>query len=278
LIENRLSDKHFVVEYTKSTTGISMAQHHQHNHYEIYYLLSGERYYFIKDRTYHVQKGNLILINSEEMHHTANISTPGFERIIVYFGKDFLEGAKELLDGLDLFLPFEKECHMFTFGLHEQAEIENLLFTMLKEYKKDPKESLPDQKLFLMQLLRHAYKGMQKQNDEGFVYANSTHKTITEVIDYITTHFQEELSLDNVAEKFFISPYHLSRTFKKYTDFTFSEYLNYIRIKEAKRLLEENNMNITEVGEASGFKSGTHFGRVFKAQTGMSPMAYKKRK
>lgn len=279
MLEDRLNGnnikKHFVVEYTKSTTGISMAQHHQHNHYEVYYLLSGERYYFIKDRTYHVQKGNLVLINSEDLHHTANISTPGFERIIVYFSKQLLDGAKELLDGLDLFLPFEKERHLFTFGLHEQAEIEGLLFSMLKLNKKDSEVNLHEQKLLLMQLLMHAYKGMQKQNTD-FAYANSTHKTITEVIDYITTHFQEELNLDDIAERFFISPCYLSRTFKKYTDFTFSEYLNYIRIKEAKRLLEETDMNITEVGEASGFNSGTHFGRVFKAQTGMSPMAYKK--
>ncbi len=267
----------FSVEYTKTVKGTSMARHHQHVHYEIYYLLSGERYYFIKDRTYHVQKGNLVFINSEDLHRTANISTPGFERILIYFKEEFLDGAKEMLGGRDLFLPFTSDCHMLSFDLHEQAEIEALLFSMLKEYKKDAAGSLPYQKLFLMQLLLHAHDGVTKQNPEGFQYANPTHKTITEITDYITTHFHEELTLSEVSERFFISPCYVSRTFKKYTGFTFSAYLNYIRIKEAKRLLEEGVLNITEVGEAAGFKSGTHFGRVFKEQTGMSPMAYKKR-
>ena len=66
-LSDRNSKRDFVVEYTKSTSGISMSKHHQHNLYEIYYLLSGERYYFIKDRTYHVQKGNLVLINSGDL-------------------------------------------------------------------------------------------------------------------------------------------------------------------------------------------------------------------
>jgi AraC-like DNA-binding protein len=55
------------------------------------------------------------------------------------------------------------------------------------------------------------------------------------------------------------------------------EYVNLVRLKEAQKLLSAGGLNVTEVAESVGFESLTHFGRVFKASTGMSPKQYRLR-
>jgi YesN/AraC family two-component response regulator len=75
-----------------------------------------------------------------------------------------------------------------------------------------------------------------------------------------------------------VSPYYLSRFFKEATGFTFVEYLNSVRIKEAKRLLERSSMKVKLISRKVGFGSVTHFGRVFKLVTGHTPLYYRKAK
>jgi YesN/AraC family two-component response regulator len=88
----------------------------------------------------------------------------------------------------------------------------------------------------------------------------------------------QELSLYLLAEKFYVSPYYLSRFFKEATGFTFVEYVNSVRIKEAKKLLERTTMKVSLVAKKVGFGSVTHFGRVFKSVTGYVPLYFRKDK
>lgn len=87
----------------------------------------------------------------------------------------------------------------------------------------------------------------------------------------INESYAEPLSLQGLAERFYVSPYHLSRTFKEATGFTFTDYVNLTRIKEAQRLLRETALSVTEVAAASGFDNFSHFGKTFKNITLLTP-------
>ena len=91
------------------------------------------------------------------------------------------------------------------------------------------------------------------------------HRKVSAIVNYINENYEKDyLTLSYLSEHFYISPSYLSRVFRKATGFTFIEYLNSVRIREALRLLRETNFKIIEVGVQSGFKSISHFGRVFK--------------
>lgn len=99
---------------------------------------------------------------------------------------------------------------------------------------------------------------------------------VSMLINYIETNIGEEISLDILAKTFFISPYYLSKIFKKETGINFSNYLNKIRIEKAKVFLINTNKSLRDVYLDVGFNSQAYFCRVFKKSTGYMPGEYRK--
>ena len=120
----------FWVEHVKVPFVVSRPRYHYHDCYELYYLLSGERYYFIEDKTYHVKSGNFVLINSYDIHCTSHSGDHGYERILINFKKDFLDGVPELLEDVNLFTCFDKNIHIIKLNFHDQHFAETLLKSM----------------------------------------------------------------------------------------------------------------------------------------------------
>ena len=96
------------------------------------------------------------------------------------------------------------------------------------------------------------------------------------MIRYIHSHYQEDISLEMLAQMFYVSPYYLCREFKKSTNSTIVRYINVTRIMNAQRKFMETSKNITDISRETGFSNLTHFNRVFKSVTGMSPSQYRR--
>ena len=160
--------------------------------------------------------------------------------------------------------------------LAEQDFVEMLFARMLLEQSRKAAGSALFLKTSLAQLLITVNRKTDPLPNGANEYISPIHKIINEAVAYIGTNYNQDISLQVISEKFFISPYYFSRTFKAVTGLSFVDFLNQIRIKEAQRLMHTTTMNITQISEAAGYKSTTHFGRIFKKHTGVSPMAYKK--
>ena len=99
---------------------------------------------------------------------------------------------------------------------------------------------------------------------------------VYQISDYISDHFQERLSLDSLAEQFYISKYYLSRSFHEVTGFGINEYINILRVKKAQSLLETTTLSVSEIASLTGFESITYLGRVFKKYQHVTPAQYRK--
>lgn len=97
------------------------------------------------------------------------------------------------------------------------------------------------------------------------------------VMDYIDTHYMEDLNLEEIASTFGFSKYHFSRLFKQYTNYTFCNYLAHRRIKIAEELLALPDLSITEIALQSGFPSISTFNRVFRQIKDCSPSEYREK-
>lgn len=98
---------------------------------------------------------------------------------------------------------------------------------------------------------------------------------VTKAKAYIEEHQAEDLSLSQVARAVNASIFYFCKVFKRSTGINFTEYVSRVRIEKAKNLALNPNLRISEIAFAVGFQSLTHFNRVFKKITGMSPTAYR---
>ena len=271
-----LHDFPFSIERVSNAGTTTKKNHHYHNTYELYYLYSGDRYYFIKDKTYHVTRGNLVLIKPYDIHCTSNFSKSGYDRCLIMFKRSFIKELAEKITDVDLFECFDRDIHLIPLSFQEQSFVETLLSSMVNEHKTQAPGYRDFLRASMVQLLLLTCRHAATAPEIGEGYISPTHKTVSAVAAYINNNYNEDITLESVSERFFISPCYFSRTFKKITGISFTEYLNGVRIKEAQRLLATNEISIAELCEAVGYKSTTHFGRSFKSITGMSPTEYRR--
>ncbi|OMD78383.1 helix-turn-helix domain-containing protein [Paenibacillus odorifer] len=264
----------FIIEQIKRAGPFSMDSDHYHDTYEIYYLLAGERSYYINNLIYTLRKGDLIFINKNELHRTTSKGSASHERILINFEESFLQ---KTLAHFELHFPFmATQSLLLRPGVHEQGVIEYLLFSMLKEQTEPRTQQSPYLQTLLIQLFIEMNR-IQEISREPIAPENSEKQLkVYEIIDFLQTHYAEKLTLERLSETFFISSTYLCRVFKQTTGFTIVEYLNYIRIKEAQRLLQSTNAKVTNIAEDTGFDSIAHFGRVFKQIVKRSPLQYRK--
>lgn len=99
---------------------------------------------------------------------------------------------------------------------------------------------------------------------------------VNRAINYIRLNSNYDISVSSIAKELFIHPSHLARKFKDETQNTISEYINEIRIKDAKFMLKTTELKIEEIAYTVGFNDTKYFSRIFKKTTDMPPSKYRK--
>ncbi|MEK3884028.1 helix-turn-helix domain-containing protein [Paenibacillus sp. PL2-23] len=264
----------FVVSHRKALSH-HMPVSHFHDTFEIYYLMSGMREFFLQDRTLTISEGDIVIIAPNVLHRTTNTEKPQHERFIVnlherYFSADGTH--RETLQPL-----FERDYLIVNGSLRDRLSMDTITRQMLLEMR----ERQPGFELFAqalaVQLLIACCRQARQETEKQPSSPSRMHDQMSEIVRYINGHYMEELSLPLLADKFYISPYYLSRSFKAATGFAFTEYVSSVRIKEAKKLLEGTSLKVNVIARRVGFGSVTHFGRVFKELTGNHPLFYRKK-
>ncbi|CAG7635441.1 AraC family transcriptional regulator [Paenibacillus allorhizosphaerae] len=269
-----IGDLDFSIQYMRRKGFSTMKDPHFHAFYEIYYLLQGERIYFINGQVYTVQRGDMIIINPHDVHRTTSSNVPEFERILINFSHDFV---KTELAGTDIsLLPFAHGSRLVRFPMKEQPDIEKLIKDMLAECKNEESGYSAYVQATLAKLLIRIYRHNRSKKQEPTQYAHPMHEKMTEIATYLNDHFMEDIRLEQIAEQFYISPSYLSRIFKKITGFHFREYIQVVRVKEAQRLLLETKEKVLTIAEKTGFGHVAHFNTTFKKITGVTPLRYRK--
>lgn len=165
---------------------------------------------------------------------------------------------------------FSKHSPVFVIGSQKifQQKLEQLLFsysnmTLHRSYAVHSK---------INELLLFILTDSNEKNN-----TNNMPETITCLIQYLEHNFEKQLLLDDMAKFCSLSKYHLLREFKKYTGFTPHDYINELRINNAKTLLMTTNIPSYKIGCLVGIPNETNFIRLFKLKSGMTPRAYREK-
>lgn len=248
--------------------------YHNHDFYEIYYFISGKVNCVIEGRTYYLKPGDILLINNKEVHRSLIELGKTYERIVVWVHPNYIRNIEQ--GEIDLTACFDDSARRHNNLLRPTNE----MFRMIKKiyerleavYGSDAYGSATLCRAYLTELLvllNKAYFDMSEDEMPEVVY----NEKISDVIHYVNQNLCGDLSLDALAQEFYISKYHLSRQFKENVGFTLHQYVLKKRLMHARSLLQEGGT----VGEAfiqSGFNDYSNFSRSFKEEFSLSPKQY----
>ncbi|HEY8500804.1 MAG TPA: AraC family transcriptional regulator, partial [Clostridia bacterium] len=259
---------------------------HKHDFIEIAYVFSGNGLHIINDRKFRVTKGDLFIL-SYDVPHGFFAESSGKTQPIVYncvFMPNFLDaqllGSRHFSDIFSSFLfkSFFPEEYSSKADLHlsgtDYKDIGKLFQKMYEEYRHRNKGYIEIIRAYLIELLVKVFRLMDKNTQNNISSQNQ--RLILKAVDYLKTHYNSDIRLEDLATKSFISKNYFSRLFKEVTGINFTDYIQNIRINEACNLLQNTDMKIIDIAYEVGFKDIKFFYEVFKKLTGETPGAFRK--
>lgn len=254
----------------KATLKTPQGTMHYHHAYELYFILNGEREYFVEDRFLHVKAGDLVWVPVNLLHRT---SGPGGTRFLMYFKDSFLQKyfSPNTISRLVSSEPF-----VFTPDPHQAEQFQNLFFELLKEYnKRKTQDDAPDE--FLLAKLLFEILFFVRSHDNRYTTPNTANGSrMYTIVKYINDNFHTPLTIQEVADAVGITKDHLCHIFPKHMGMTFVSYLNVVRVKAACEMMRLEKDSILEIASKCGFSSSHYFCKVFKREKGLSPSEYRR--
>jgi len=270
--------KHAVLPFSSCYWNSDKNATHYHNMIEILYCVKGKAQIHIGTRLYNVSPGELVLINSNELHNID--STQSGELIAVQFDPELLYTV-DVLETKYLF-PFilanpENKRH-FNINEFELKNADSIIKNILKEcdsmnYGFELSVQADIFKLFL-QILR-----CWKQNDKSsqdYIKDIDNLGVLGAAFDFIKNNYSNDITAKDAAKIVSMSYSHFSRTFKSVMKLSFTEYLTQYRLNVAERKLIKTEQSITDIALQCGFCTSSYFIVKFKNKNGMSPLKFRK--
>lgn len=251
--------------------GMTPIGFHFHDFHKILLLMKGNVSYCVEGRTYDLQADDIVFVPAGEVHRPVLHDTAIYERIIIYISKDYLNTYRT--DNYDLaqclIEAHQKQSHVLrvpAFGTTKLGQIVRELEQSLdsNEYANELYHNLLFLE-FMIQLNRVAiHDGIE------YLSNSSSNKKMIDVIDYLNEHLTDNLSIDFLAETFYLSRYHLMHAFKEETGYTIGNYLSTKRLLLARDRIRQGEP-ITNVCYECGFRNYSTFSRAYKKNFGCSP-------
>ena len=237
---------------------------HYHPHFEIYYMKEGGCRYFIDDRSFDVEAGDIIFVPKGIIHRT-NYDSNTHSRLLVHFTEEYIP---------EDILPLLSESSYLYRSKEILRNIEELFNKVEAEYLNTDSFSKSLLKCYTAEML---YLMLRCPNN--LEEATTGNDLIDSIVKYIKQNYTTDIKLSDVAKMKSVSQEHLSRTFKSCTGLGFNEYVTLLRLRKAEEMiLNEPDKTISDIAYECGFNDGNYFSYKFKKQYGVSPIKLRNNK
>lgn len=244
-------------------------ERHCHPYYELLYVKNGNGKYVVESAEYPLQANTLLFLRPYEFHYVCPSKNAHYERYVIHFYGDVLFNGTlsalsflqpDKLKGKGVYFPFGNEkktistlfdsmdtaCRIFEGRRHKTAKEETMQLSLLAQ---------------LLLLLSLEEPESRAAGDEDLV---------GRIIEYINLNLSNDLNLEDISQRFFISKFYLCRVFKEHTGVSLITYLNTKRIAMAEQLIKQGEPS-TSVAYQVGYKTYSSFYRSYCRYTGHSP-------
>lgn len=257
---------------------------HVHKYLEIEYVYQGGCQQHIQGRGFHMQKGDIILIDVNEPH---SYKLDNMETIIVnilitndFFNSEFLN----TFEGSDLFSYYvssiisqqNKHNQFVFFETHESAQIINLMKNILEEFVQNLNDSdqIIDNYLHILFFkIKREFLTIKTFNN---IDQRSNLSIVYPFMDWLKSNYQTA-NLNSFSKSIGYHPDYVGKLIKKSTGKNFTDWVKIVRIKTAANFLLSHNQSITDIAHEVGYSNMTAFYKSFKSAYQLTPLQYRKK-
>lgn len=255
-------------------------ENHYHEFDKVIIFLKGKVSYVVEGKAYELVPYDIVFVGHHDIHKLRVESGVVYERIIIYIAPEFL--AKYQGDSYHL-----NDCFVIAKREHSNVlRISNLsksrVYQTVMDIKHNLEPTIMHEKYahnFYLQLLFLEFMVHLNRAciGEKVVYINTSicNQKVIDILDFINANLTEEISIDCLANRFYMSKYHMMRLFKEETGYSIGNYISNKRLLHAKELIL-GGMPITQACFLCGFKEHSTFSRAYKNLFGESPRQMKK--
>lgn len=252
-------------------------EYHYHDFDKIIVFISGNVTYLIEGRAYKLEPWDILLVRNEEIHKPIIDPSKAYERVVIWVNPSFLQDHSS--NGSDLLTCFrlaaEEGSNLLRLGPESIQNAKSIISQLDDSWKSSSFGSHILCNALFIQLVvfinREMLGGKHTDRNDYVQYD----ERIAEILDYINSHLDSNLSIDNLASRFYMSKYNLMHKFKKQTGYSIHSYIQQKRLIMAHSLIKSGRP-ATEVCVECGFGDYSSFVRAFKKMYGLSPKKYYK--
>lgn len=240
--------------------------YHYHDFHKVIIFLSGKAAYHIEGKSYYLKPWDILLVNRHAIHKPEIDFSVPYERFVLWISDDIK--STELLRCFQKAI--DRSYNLIRLDSDTQKKLKQLLYE-LEAALKDEKfgSELLGSALFTQFMVYVNRIFLEKQ----YIYdahSYSSDSQIEELLRYINHNLTEDLSIETLARKYYLSKYHMMRKFKEETGYTIHNYIISKRLLLARTKISEGTP-ILKAAQLSGFSDYTTFSRAYKKQFGTAP-------
>ena len=250
-----------MIEMIESDPTKQKINFHVHAHYEIIWFLEGDIKYIVENQVFLLKPGDVIVTRRHQMHGVYFNSFKQYRRFIFSVNPEFFK----MCDCQEYEAKFfESKNNKIDSEIVQTSGLQDAFLRAQKYSENFTEESSPIARSIMIEILYLINKVT------SFSEGKAINKQLIDVMNYISQNLTQDITLDDLEKRFFISKYHLCHIFKQATGLTVYQYITKKRLICAKELIMEGK-NIGEVASALGFNTYTSFYRAYIKEYGVPP-------
>lgn len=245
--------------------------YHYHDFYKILICISGNVTYNIEGRAYRLKPYDIVLVNRYDIHKPQVEAGDDYERVIFYISKEYLD--KHTGEGYDLSHPFllakERHTDVLRFPVITNTRLMETVGAIEENAKNEAYAGKLYANVLFMEFMILLCRACVEHKD-CFSHSVTYNQKMIDILQYINSHLEEELSVESIAEHFYISRFHMMRQFKEETGYTIHRYITEKRVLKARNMMLAG-VPATKACYACGFQDYSTFSRAFKRRMAKRP-------
>lgn len=258
--------------------------YHEHEEIEIIYIINGEMSFSISGDEEWISQGKILLINSMAVHSSKMPKDKYTNMYLLQFKPDVIYDTTQFSNFKYLSPFLQSNGHNYHVIDSDMGEDYIKLISLFNEIVEEFEQKRIAYEISIKSLLYRILTILYRNNVLIFSTMDSLYQQNEElnrlgkVIEYIELHYNEDINVEMACGLLNLNYFYFCRMFKKVIGRTFVQYLNYVRVSAAEKLLLTTNMPITDIIMETGFSSLSYFNRIFKSHKGCSPSTFRKSK